>query len=214
MCQVGDLVWMASENGMFTAVCGQTSGIKHQTTKSEFALEHLVDMVAIDNQAGLFAIAYASGLVSFVSFSLPFSVEASASLYSFGHGVIDEVTVQQEKIKFSNVTVSLLQLCTIEVCRQEDTGLVEVWCGRVMGVIRIYTPPNYDVEAQFKTEIKTFECSPDISQESNIVQLKFSISEAHVFALHDCGGVISCWSVDDQPTLTTVIKPSHLTTPG
>ena len=34
-----------------------------------------------------------------------------------------------------------------------------------------------------------------------------------VFALRDSGGVISCWSVGDQPILTTVMKPSNLTSP-
>ena len=124
MCQVGGLVWMTLENGMFTAVCSCTSIIKHQTIKPEFAQEDLVGMVTIDDQAGLFALAYASGLVSFVSFYLMFSIEADASLYSFGHGVIDEITAQQENIKFSNVTVTLLQLCSIEVCRQENSGVV------------------------------------------------------------------------------------------
>jgi len=217
MCQVGGLVWMASENGMFTAVCGSTFGVKHQTIKPEFAREDLVDMTAINNQDGLFVLAYASGLVSFVSVYLTFSIKGSTLLHSFGYGVIDEVTAQLEQIKFLYVTASSFQLYSIEVCRQEGTGQVEVWCGCDRGVIEIFTPPNDSTEAQPKTEINTYQFSTDISQHSNIVQLKsyhFSISEVHVFALHDCGSVISCWSVGDQPTLTTVIKPSHLTTPG
>ena len=217
MCQVGGLVWMTLENGMFTAVCSRTLGIKHQTTKSEFAREDLVGMVAIDDQAGIFALAYACGLVSFVSFYLPFSVEGSTVLHTFGYGVIDEVTAQLEQIKFMNVTVSSFQLISIEVCRQEDAGLVEVWCGCDRDVIKVYTPPNNNTQAQFKTKINTCQCSADIPQDSNIVQLKsycFSASEGHMLALHDSGGVISCWSVGDQPTLNTVIKPSHLTSIG
>ena len=208
---------MASENGMFTAVCTRTFAIEHQTIKPEFAWEDLVDMVAIYDQAGLFALAYASGLVSFVLFYLTFSIEDSAVFDTFGQGVLDRCIAQQEQIKFSNMTVSSFQLCSIEVCRQEDAGLVKVWCGCDWGVIKIYTPPNKDTEAQFKTEINTCQCSADISQDSNIVQLKsncFSVSEAHMLALHDRGGVISCCSVSNQPTLTTVIKPSHLTSTG
>ena len=212
MCQVDNIVWMASENGMFTAVCSHTFCIKHQTIKPEFAREDLVGMVTVDNQVGLFALAYASGLVSFVSFYLTFSVEAGTSLNSFGHGVIDEVTTQLEQIRYLNTTVSSSQLCSIEVHQQQDVGLVEVWCGCGVGVIKVYTPPKNDTQAQFKTEINTCQCSADIPQDSNIVQLKsycFSASEGHMLALHDSGGVVSCWSVSDQPTLITVIKLSH-----
>jgi len=214
MCQVDSLVWMASANGMFTAVCTQTFDAKYQTIKPEFAQKNLIDMVAIDFQTGIFAVAYASGLVSFVSFSLTFSTDV---LHSFGYGVINEVIAQLEQIKFLNVTVSSFQLCSIEVCRQEDIGQVEVWCGCERGVVEVYTPPNNGTEAQHKTEINTCQFSADISQHSNIVQLKsynFSVSEAHVFALHSCEGIISCWSVGDEPTLTTVIKPSHLISSG
>jgi len=214
MCQIDGIVWMASDNGMLTAVSAHTYSIEHQATKPEFARQDLVGMVAIDDQAGLFALAYTGSLVYFVSFNFAFLLKSSGS---FVYSVMDEVATEQKGIKVFDATVSSLQIFSIEVCRQEDADLVEVWCGCDGGVIEVYTPPDDDSDVALKTKINTYLSSPDIPQDSNIIQLKsycLSVGEMHVLSLHGCGRVISCWIVSDQPTLLTVIKPSPRISPS
>jgi len=52
------------------------------------------------------------------------------------------------------------------------------------------------------------------AQDSSIMQLKcclHSISNVvYMFVLHNCRSVVSCWSVEEQPTLVTVIKLNEL----
>ena len=57
-----------------------------------------------------------------------------------------------------------------------------------------------------------------IPQNSSIVQLKatrHSLSViTHVYALHSCGGFISCWSTGEHPSLSIVINLTQLDSPG
>jgi len=209
---------MLQETGTLAAVNSAQYDIKHEMNKTEFSERDLSRMITVHDHAGLFALAYKSGSLFFVKSHLTFSLHESAELHSFGQDILNEVSTQQEQIKVSHVTVSSFRLCTIEVCRQRDGSQIEVWCGCDGGVIEIYIPPDSVTDAKFKSEIITYEESTDIPPDSSITQLKyhyyFDNKDSMVFALHDSGNTISCWSFSDEPTLTTVIKPSHLTPTG
>jgi len=217
MCQVKDCVWMLLEGGTLAAVSSDKHFIGHETTKQEFSDEDLATMITIHDHDGLFALAYRSGSLYFITSHLKFSLDESAELQSLGRAILDNVSTRQKQIEISHIAVSSFTLCTIEICRQKDSHYLEVWCGCDGGTIEIYSPPDNVTEAKCKSEIEMHEYSKDIPSDSNIMQLKchsISTSASLVFALHDSGGVISCWSIGDQPTLTAVIKPSNLTSPG
>jgi len=218
MCQVKNCVWILLESGTLVAVNSAQYVIEHEMNKTEFDERDLARMVTIHDHDGLFSVAYKSGLLFFVTSHLTFSLDDSADLQSLGRDILNRVSTYQEQIKISHVTVSSFTLCTIEVCRQRDGSQVEVWCGCDGGVIEVYTPPDSVTDAKFQSEIKTYEESTEIPPDSSITQLKYHLlsdnTDGIVFALHDSGNVISCWSFSDEPTLTTVIKPSHLTSTG
>ena len=214
MCQVRNCVWMLQETGILAAVNIAQYVIELEMSKTEFDERDLSRMITIHDHAGLFALAYKSGSLFFATSRLMFSSRESAELQSLGRDILNEVSTQ---IKVSHMTVSSFRLCTIEVCRQRNGSQVEVWCGCDGGIIEIYIPPDNVTDAKFKSEIKTYEESTDIPPDSSITQLKyyhFENKDRMVFALHDSGNTISCWSFSDEPTLTTVIKPSHLTPTG
>ena len=78
-------------------------------------------------------------------------------------------------------------------------------------------PAGASVETEIVKVVETKEYCTDLSHDTSIVQLKCSPNQDHklsvMYALHDGGLAISCWSVDVDPKLYAFIKPS-LSSPG
>ncbi|XP_065916792.1 leucine-rich repeat serine/threonine-protein kinase 1-like isoform X1 [Dysidea avara] len=201
MCQLGMHVWMASQHGTITVVSATTLSIVHQTEEFKFDDEDLIEMITIDSQARLLALTYKSGVIAFVDLRLTFTLHNDLS--NFKANIV------------STISTSGPQMCTAEVCNSANNDL---WCGCDLSTIKVITTPQGNSQPYVKATFSAHASSADIPQDSSIMQLKscpHSTSNiVYMYALHNCGSVVSCWSVGDQPTLVTVIKLDHLHSPA
>ena len=192
---------MASQHGTITVVSATTLSIVHQTEEFKFDDEDLIEMITIDSQARLLALTYKSGVIAFVDLRLTFTLHNDLS--NFKANIV------------STISTSGPQMCTAEVCNSANNDL---WCGCDLSTIKVITTPQGNSQPYVKATFSAHASSADIPQDSSIMQLKscpHSTSNiVYMYALHNCGSVVSCWSVGDQPTLVTVIKLDHLHSPG
>lgn len=213
MCQVGIQIWLMLKHGTLIAISTSSFQIEYHITKTELARDDLVRMMTINDDAKLIAMAYKDGSVALIS-CIKFE-ESDTKAQTFGHNILNAVKSKLRDIKLSIVNVASSQLYAIEVCKPQDGDQVEVWCGCDNSFIKIFIPHNGSSQLQLKTVLNTHISSADILQDASIIQLKSSFNaEAHMYALHSCGGVISCWNVCEQPVLNTVIKLTQLSSPG
>ena len=202
MCQVGANMWMLYNNGTL-AVCDMNS---YRTIK-DVVLQNVpnkpVTMIVVDQSTGLIATAYASGLIVFL----------------WGKNVTADDYIVRYFHSSTTITVSLqtFKLNTIEAC-SVSAGHSQLWCSYDIGVVQIVKPPvSTSGETEIVKVVEIKEYCTDLPHDTSIVQLKCSPNQDHkstvMYALHDGGLAISCWSADADPKLYTIIKPS-LSNPG
>ena len=207
MCPAGVRVWMAFEHGSLKAVDAQSFKIENQINDLEIQ-DDLVQIVNLSdrNESAALALGYKSGNVVLVKshFNFAHGIEVK----SFGLDVFSKL-----EYKLSTVKLVSSQLCSFETCMSQKSHLLDVWCGCNNGVIEIICLNDDTFEVQL---LNTHNSSADIPQDASIIQLKASFNTtAHMmYALHSCGGIVSCWSVNEQPALNVVIKLTQLSSPG
>ena len=123
MCQLGVYVWMASQYGMPTVVNATTLSIVHQTENIKLDYEDLVEMVTIDSQGRLLALAYKSGVITFLTLQPSFAVN------------INDLSPFTVDIVFT-ILVSGPQLCTVEVYNND------LWCGCDLNTLKVISFPH------------------------------------------------------------------------
>lgn len=199
MSQLGKHVWIVSESGNLTVINVKSHNIALQDNRPELAGKKLVGMIAVDDQAGVLALAYSEGLVVFISACPHYDLDS-------------------EIIKTSKISIPISQIHSMETCRSNNSS--EVWCGCNMNAIRILMAPTDLSQPRLKVtlDINAQHSQLGIPRNSSIVQLKMtqhSLSGiTHMHALHSCGSYISCWSTGEHPTLSNVIKLTQLGSPG
>jgi len=200
ICQAGEYVWLALKHGTLLAVSTSSFQIEHHIMKAELARDDLVQMLTLNDDPKSIAMAYKDGSMALIP-CLKFEESDNA------------VKSKPKDIKLLKVASS--QLYAIEVCKPQDSHQVEVWCGCNNSFIEIFISHKGSSKIQPKTILNTHSNSADIPQDASIIQLKSSFNAAaHVYALHSCSNVISCWSVCEQPILNTVIKLTQFSSPG
>ena len=197
MCQDGMYVWMAFEDGSLKAVIAQTFTVERQITKPE-ARGDLVQIIGLSDHTKetTLVLGYEDGLVVVVKPYLKFA--PGIEVKSFG---LDVLSTLENKL-------STIQLTSSQLYAIEKSHRFEVWCGCDNAAIEIVSLNGKTFTVKFNTHTT----SVDIPQDAGIVQLKssFSATAGHMmYALHGCGSVISCWSVNEQPVLNNVIKPTQ-----
>ena len=216
MCQIDSHVWVGLKCGTLLLVDGSTFKTKHQINKPELSKDDLVQMITVDDNTNLIALAYRSGSIVFISSRSRLNSHYIADeMHSLAFGILEEVDFKQENIKLFAAHVLSSQIYAVEASKPAESGLAELWCGCEKGVIEIFIPYSNNSLVQLKTTITTYESSGDIPQDSSIIQLKSSFnSTTQVYALHDRSSIISCWSVCKQPMLNSVIKLPQSSSPG
>ena len=207
MCQVGMNIWMALKSGCLVAIDFATLEVQHRIEAPEFTNEEVINMITIDNQAEQFVVVCKSGLLITVTTCLK-KVEKN---YSFLSLIVAKRS--QENIKLSMINISS-QLNVVEVCISQSTDQIELWCGCDSGAIEVFSLCSEFGKLQFKITVNTHTYSADIPQSCGIIQLKSTVDDHMIYALHGCGSVISCWIVCEQPVLNNVIKLTQLRSPG
>ena len=200
MCHQSGHIWLAYDDGTL-AVCDANNYIIVKTVVVQKLPIKPVAVVGVEHSSGLVAVAYLNGLIVFLWTESIISTDDPAMKYYH-----------------SSTTITIpFKLNTIETCSVAN-GHSQLWCSYDIGVIQIVKPPvstSGETEVVKVVEIKEY-CT-DLPHDTSIVQLKCSPNQDHkssvMYALHDGGLAISCWSVDVDPKLYTIIKPS-LNSPG
>jgi len=202
MCQAGMQVWMAFDNGGLKAINVQSFRTDNQIRDLE-TRDGLIQIVNLSdrNDSTALALAYKSGVVVLVKsyYKFPEGIEVK----SFGLDVLSKL-----QNKLTTVKLTSSQLCAAEVHKSL------VWCGCNNGTIEAISFNNDTFKVQL---FNAHDSSPDIPQDTSIIQLRFSASATDhmMYALHSCGRVVSCWSISERPVLNTVIKLTELiSSPG
>ena len=203
MCHHGQHIWIVYDNGIL-AVCDVNNYTIVQDVELQEPCTEPVAMLVVDHSTGLIATAYVNGLIVFL----------------WGKNVLSGKDLA---IKYfhSSTTISIswqtFKLNTIETCGVSN-GHSQLWCSYDIGVIQVVKPPvSTSGETEIVKVLEIKEYCTDLPHDTSIVQLKCSPYQDHkssvMYALHDGGLAISCWSVDVDPKLYTIIKPS-LSSPG
>ena len=203
MCHLDEHIWIVFDNGTL-AVCDVNNYSIVEDVMMQDLPNNPVAILVVDCSTGLIGTAYANGLIVF--------------LWGKNVSSTDNVNVKYFH-SFTTISISwqTFKLNTIETCSVSN-GHSQLWCSYDIGVIQIVKPPvstSGETEIVKVLEIKKY-CT-DLPHDTSIVQLKCSPNQDHkssvMYALHDGGLAISCWSVDVDPKLYTIIKPS-LSSPG
>ena len=210
MCQIGMNIWMVLEPGYLVAINFATLEIVHRIEISILENEEVVTMVTIDDQAEQCVVVCKNGLLVIITVRSKPIKEKCNILSSIGA----KGSVEKENIKLSTISVTSSQLNVVEVCKPHNSNKVELWCGCDNGSIEIHIPCNAASKPELLVVLDTYIHSTDIPQNAGIIQLKSSVDAHTMYALHSCGRVISCWSVNEQPAFQTVIKLTQLSSPG
>ena len=210
MCQIGMNIWMALKPGYLLAIDFATLEVQHRIEATELKDEEVASMITIDKQAEQFVVVCKSGLLIIVTTCLKM-VGNNDNLLS-----LIAAKRTKENIKLSIINISSPQLNVVEVCRSQSMDQVELWCGCESAAIEIFTGCSTSGlgKPQLKTVLNTWTCSADIPQNCGIIQLKPTVDDHMIYALHGCGSIISCWSLHEQPVLNNVIKLTQLSSPG
>ena len=204
MCQYNHHIWIVYDDGQLAMCDGdvKSSSIVVDIALKEPCSEPVAILVA-DQSIGLIATAYANGLIVFL----------------WGKNVTEDDYAVKYFHSSSTIAVSwqTFKLNTIETCSVSD-GHPQLWCSYDIGVVQIVKPPvSTSGETEIVKVVEIKEYCTDLPHDTRIVQLKCSPNQDHkstvMYALHDGGLAISCWSVDVDPKLYTIIKPS-LSNPG
>ena len=200
MCHLGQHIWVVYDNGTL-AVCDVNSN----TIVKDVVVQKLpikpVTIVVADCSSDLAAVAYVNGLIVFL---------CTKNILTGSHPAMIHY-------QCSTSTAVPFKLNTIETCSVSD-GHSQLWCSYDIGVVQIVKPPvSTSGETEIVKVVEIKEYCTDLPHDTSIVQLKCSPNQDHkstvMYALHDGGLAISCWSVDVDPKLYTIIKPS-LSNPG
>ena len=203
MCYHNEHIWMVYDNGAL-AVCDVTN----YTIVKDVVLQDLpnnpVVVLVVDCSAGIIATAYADGLIVLLWEKNVLSDDEPAIKYFHSSTTI-------------TASWRTFKLNTVETCIVSN-GPCQLWCSYDIGVIQIVKPPvSTSGETEIVKVVEIKEYCTDLPHDTSIVQLKCSPNQDHksavMYALHDGGLAISCWSVDVDPKLYTIIKPS-LSNPG
>ena len=205
MCQCGKHIWIVYDDGAL-AVCDVKSHSVEKNVVFQESCSEPISILVVNYSTGLIATAYADGLIVLLWEKNVMSVADDELAIKYFHSSTT-ITVSWQTFKLN----------TIETCNV-SSGHCQLWCSYDIGVIQIVKPPvstSGETEIVKVVEIKEY-CS-DLPHDTSIVQLKCSPNQDHksavMYALHDGGLAISCWSVDVDPKLYTIIKPS-LSNPG
>ena len=196
MCHYGQHIWILYQTGSMAVFDMESHEIMTNIKLLELSNDPVTTLV-VDHDNGLIATAYSNGLIAYLwDGNIPF--DENVSYYQ----------------SFNLISSYNLKLTTMESCNDVD-GCCQIWCGYNNGAIQIVTPP---VRASETTEslkvLKLDECCADLPPDSHVSQLKFSGTRSSImYALHNGGLVVSCWSVGTNPKLCCMIKTS-VTSPG
>ena len=204
MCHLGQLVWVVYDNGTL-AVCDVNNYtiVKDVVLKEDLCADPVTILVA-DRSTGLIAIAYRNGVIAFIWANDVSLAEDVPVAYFYSFDIV-------------NIAFNSFNLNSIETCCISDSHSY-LWCSFDSGKIQIVKPPvSTSGETEIVKVVEIKEYCTDLPHDTSIVQLKCSPNRDHkstvMYALHDGGLAISCWSVDVNPKLYTIIKPS-LSNPG
>ena len=203
MCHHNQLIWIIYCDGTL-AICDVNS----HTIVKEVVLAELcanpVTILVADRSTGLIAIAYRNGIIPFLWANDVSLTNDIPITYFYSFDIV-------------NVAWNSFNLNTMDACVNPSCGTL-LWCSFDTGKIQIVKPPvSTSGETEIVKVLEIKEYCTDLPHDTSIVQLKCSPNQDHklsvMYALHDGGLAISCWSVDVDPKLYTIIKPS-LSSPG
>ena len=210
MCQIGVHVLLANEHGTLVFLNSISFQTEYQIMQPELERNDMVEMLPLVDHIDKIVIAYKDGSVALISCCLKFE-ESDTGHYTMG---AVRATHRSVNLSVLIVKVSSSQLYTIETYKPTSGDhQIELWCGCDNGTIEILIPHDGPSQLQLKATLYTHSSSADIPQDAGIVKLKssFNTTAGHMmYALHGCGSVISCWSVNEQPVLNNVIKLTEL----
>ena len=216
MCRANLHVYVLLECGKLLIINTFSFKAEHQINKAELDRNNLIEMITIDEHTNLITAAYRDGMVVFIKSSLKFNSRDIGGAHGLRFGLLQEMNFKHENIKLFTAHISSpYQLHVIEACKPRGSEQVELWCGSDNGVIEVLVPHARTSQVQLKSVLNTRSSSRDIPQGASIIQLRSSVSTVgHMYALHNCDSIISCWKTGELPVLITVIKPTQLSSPG
>ena len=198
MCYHGQHIWILYTSGYIAVFDLENHKIIQNIELQELSNDPVTTLV-VDPDTCLIAAAYTNGLIAY--------------LWDRNNPSDSDVPIAYF---YSSNTVSYqnIKLTTVESCSDVD-GHCQIWCGYNIGVIQIVSPPDKaSSETKIVKVLQINDYSTDLTPDTYITQLKFSRKKSSLmYALHDGGLAISCWSATTNPKLYSVIKPS-VTTPG
>ena len=196
MCHRGQHIWILYTSG-YIAVFDIDSHKIIQNIELQELSNDPVTILVVDHATGLIATAYTNGLIAYLW---------------------DEDNVTIAYFRSANTVAESYQkliLTTVELCSDVD-GHCQMWCGYNTGVIQIASTVINKPSGRPKALklLRLGEYSNELPPNTYVTQLRFSgKSSSLMYALHDGGLVISCWSVGTNPQLYSLIETS-MTTPG
>ena len=195
MCHHGQHIWILYNSG-FIAVFDMDSHSIIQNIELSELHNDPVTILVVDNTTGLIAAAYTNGLIAYLWDGTIHSDELPPIVYFHSS---------------SAVSYHNLRLTTVESCIDVD-GHHQLWCSYDSGAIQIVTSPvGYDKQPKTSKVLQINEYCADLQPNTYIIQFRFSGNRSPiVYALHNGGLVISCWSVSKDPKLYSVIKNSSI----
>ena len=198
MCHHNEHIWIVYDIGTL-AVCDANNHIIMKDVVIQKLPIKPVAIVGVDHS--IVAVAYINGFIVFLWTENLTSTSNPAMIFYHSSTTITES----------------FKLNTIETCVVSN-GHCQLWCSYDIGVIQIVKPPvSTSGETEIVKVVEIKEYCTDLPHDTSIVQLKCSPNQDHksavMYALHDGGLAISCWSVEVDPKLYAIIKPS-LSNPG
>ena len=193
MCHRGQHIWILYTSG-YIAVFDMESHKIIQNIKLKELSNDPVTILVVDNATGLIAAAYTNGLIA----------------YLLDRNKSSDNNVLTYFYSSNNVSYQSIKLNTVELCNVD--GHSQIWCGYSIGVIQIVSPPDEAGRETKAVKVQIDDYHRDLTHDTCITQLKFSGKKSSLmYALHDRGLVISCWSTNTTPKLYSMITTS---TPG
>ena len=186
MCHHGQHIWILYTNGCI-AVLDMKSHKIIQNIKLQDASDDPIAILVVDHSTGLVAAAYSNGLIGYM-WDGAVSVNENVPVVYFHSD--NYITVSYRSCK----------LTAVESCSGVDDHC-QMWCGYNIGAIQIFNPPDKPTGKTKKMKVlqMKYYCA-DLESDTCVTQLTFSGKESSLmYALHDEGWVISCWSVNSNP---------------
>ena len=200
MCHHGQHIWILYTSG-YIAVFDMDSHKIIQNIELQELSNDPVTTLVVDHATGLIATAYNNSLIAYLwDGTIPFNDNVSIAYFRSANTIAES---------YQN-----FRLTTVESCSDADDHC-QMWCGYNIGVIQIVRPPvELNGETNVLKVLRIDDYCTELPPDTYVTQLRFSgKSSSLMYALHDGGLVISCWSVGTNPQLYSVIETS-MTTPG